>query len=532
MALLDSIRHLQRHGMDLLQEVVGLSTPDLMRRGLPRSVAASWRRAADTWFGPTRSPRKQADAVRLACRNGHSLDTLRMIDRHARSLVDASGAWALRRQLCALSGTYEDVDKQGRARVAELNAAHEPAARRSLSVSHRPARRQSTLHYTDAEHVIAGIRAQLRDADDPARAFHDLVLGGGANTPQLSTTAIIALDDLDEILRANDGAGDTLIGRTDGSRMTGRDYVQAKFAEHDFAVLVHPLEGPVDAYRLERFANEKQRLMLAAENPVCPWEGCGKPADKCQGHHLDGWVNGAETNVRDMSMACRYHNGVNDDDPNAPPRRGRLARIGGQIHWCPPGGGRPRLNMHPTARLGAMRIILPIDFRYDPVDDRWMATVTRLVLPLRILLAVVFLGLLVAQFLSFPGEFRSSPPSDPWRWPQLVFWEAAALCLQIVIICIWRLLTLIQQDRIFTAESLRWVDVIVWTFLGGWSLLASVNAALIVHIYRTPELRDPGMPMMLIGITLIGAVLVLLIVVMRELLRRAAELRTDLAGVI
>ncbi len=357
MALLDSIGHLQRHGMDLLQEVVGLSKFDLMGRGLPRSVAAAWLRAADTWFGPTRSTRKQADAVRAARANGHSLDTLRMIDRHARSLVDASNAWALRLQLCSTPGSYEDVDKLGRARVAELNAPHEPAPRRRLSVSNRPSRRESTLHYTDAEHVIAGIRAQLRDAADPARAFHDLLHDGGATAPQVSTTAIVALDDLDRILRANDGSGDTLIARTDGSRMTGRDYVQAKFAEHDFAVLVHPLEGPVDAYRLERFANEKQRLMLAAENPVCPWEGCGKPADECQGHHLDGWVHGAETNVRDMSMACGYHNGVNDDNANAPPRRGRLARINGQIHWCPPGGGAPRLNMHPTAQLGAMRII-------------------------------------------------------------------------------------------------------------------------------------------------------------------------------
>lgn len=161
-----------------------------------------------------------------------------------------------------------------------------------------------------------------------------------------------------------------------------------------------------------------------------------------------------------------------------------------------------------------------------------MSTVNRLFLPLRILLVVVFAGLLIAQLMSFPGEFLSSPAADPWRWPQLIFFEAAALCLQVIIVCIWRLLTLIKQDRIFTAESLRWVDVIVWTFLAGWLLLAGMSAALITYIYFTPRLRDPGAPMLPIGVTLIGAVLVLLIVVMRELLRRAAELRTDLAGVI
>jgi hypothetical protein len=40
------------------------------------------------------------------------------------------------------------------------------------------------------------------------------------------------------------------------------------------------------------------------------------------------------------------------------------------------------------------------------------------------------------------------------------------------------------------------------------------------------------MPAVLIGVTLIGAVLVLLIVVMRDLLRQATSLRTDMEGVI
>ncbi|MCQ6271160.1 DUF2975 domain-containing protein [Pseudarthrobacter sp. R1] len=165
-----------------------------------------------------------------------------------------------------------------------------------------------------------------------------------------------------------------------------------------------------------------------------------------------------------------------------------------------------------------------------------MSIVSRLVLPLRVLLVMVFLGLLVAQVMSFPGEFlfttEEGPGMDPWRWPLLLFAELEALCLQVVIVCIWRLLTLVQRDRIFTPASLRWVDVIMWTFVAAWLLLAALAGSLIVYIYFTPELRDPGTPAMLIGITLIFAVLVLLIVVMRDLLRQATALRTDMEGVI
>ncbi|WP_458781263.1 DUF2975 domain-containing protein [Arthrobacter sp. D3-16] len=165
-----------------------------------------------------------------------------------------------------------------------------------------------------------------------------------------------------------------------------------------------------------------------------------------------------------------------------------------------------------------------------------MSIVSRLVLPLRVLLVMVFLGLLVAQVMSFPGEFlfttEEGPEMDPWRWPLLLFFELEALCLQVVIVCIWRLLTLVQRDRIFTTASLRWVDAIVWAFVVAWLLLAVMAGSLIAYIYFAPELRDPGTPALLIGITLIGAVLVLLIVVMRDLLRQATSLRADMDEVI
>lgn len=157
---------------------------------------------------------------------------------------------------------------------------------------------------------------------------------------------------------------------------------------------------------------------------------------------------------------------------------------------------------------------------------------SRVVFPLRVLLVVVFLGLLVAQVMSFPGEFIHSPAGDPWRWPLLIFWELEALCVQVVIVCTWRLLTMVRLDQIFTAASLRWVDTIAWTVFAAWVLLAVMAGSVITSIYFTPELRDPGPSAVLIGVTLIAAVFVLLVVVLRDLLRQATTLREDLEGVI
>ncbi|MGP5578906.1 HNH endonuclease signature motif containing protein, partial [Corynebacterium flavescens] len=80
----------------------------------------------------------------------------------------------------------------------------------------------------------------------------------------------------------------------------------------------------------------KQRTMLAAEHPTCAWPGCTIPAERGQFHHLTPWKHGGETNVANLVTLCSYHNGINEDDPNAPPRRGRLTRKGGTIVWQPP----------------------------------------------------------------------------------------------------------------------------------------------------------------------------------------------------
>ena len=81
------------------------------------------------------------------------------------------------------------------------------------------------------------------------------------------------------------------------------------------------------------------------------------------------------------------------------------------------------------------------------------------VLPLRVFLVVLFGVLVVFQTLSLPGQFaymaEESPDLAYLRWPLTavtVFW---VLCVQVVIVCTWRLLTLVRDDRIFSEDSLR-----------------------------------------------------------------------------
>ena len=159
-----------------------------------------------------------------------------------------------------------------------------------------------------------------------------------------------------------------------------------------------------------------------------------------------------------------------------------------------------------------------------------MLTESRVVPALRVFLVMLFAVLVLFQVMSLPGQFRYMAEQDPemayLRWPATavtVFW---VLCVQVVIVCTWKLLSLVLADRIFTEAALRWVDGIVWAVGAAWAVLLGVL------LFVGFNASDPGLPLLLfllsVGVTVLG----LLMVVMRALLRRASTLRADMEAVI
>ncbi|WP_431877629.1 DUF2975 domain-containing protein [Micromonospora marina] len=159
-----------------------------------------------------------------------------------------------------------------------------------------------------------------------------------------------------------------------------------------------------------------------------------------------------------------------------------------------------------------------------------MLTAQRAVTPLRAFLVLLFAILVLFQTMSLPGQFAHMAREDPdmayLRWPATavtIFW---VLCVQVVIVCTWQLLTLVRNDRIFTEASLGWVDGIVWAIAAAWVVLVGV------FLYVGFNADDPGLPLLLFLLVTGVSVLGLLMVVMRALLRQATTLRTDMEAVI
>ncbi|MEV7228809.1 DUF2975 domain-containing protein [Polymorphospora sp. NPDC051019] len=138
--------------------------------------------------------------------------------------------------------------------------------------------------------------------------------------------------------------------------------------------------------------------------------------------------------------------------------------------------------------------------------------------------------LVVFQTLSLPGQFRhmaQEAPEDAYlRWPMTAIAVFLVLCVQVVIVATWKLLGLVKNDRIFTEASLVWVDTIVWAIVAAWVVLVG----LLLYVGFTGD--DPGLPMLLFLTSVGVAVVGLLMIVMRALLRQATTLRTDMEAVI
>ena len=371
----------------LISACHGLSRAELIAHGLPDTTAKELHELANIYYGDTAYTRMRADTIQSIRANRHGLPTLLEIERQASRVKGLLDKWKIRQHAAGLSGSARDIGTAARIYTNELkgppappeegckltrsqkgdvwsfkiNASSKEVAEieqhikkpsdlidliraRDNAVGAAAAAASTAAHTVGTETTETG--ETTRDSEDAARPATDKVAmqhvtctncGCATEAKQvvsgLRTNVIVTLDEHTEVLR--DDGDDIILKMTNGATMKGKDLVTALLADAGLVTLVHPYHGPANLYRLSRLANEKQRLMAMAEMPTCAWPGCSHPADRAQVHHLKAWKFGGSTNPENLTIACPYHNGVNDDDPSKP-RRGRLERVNGKIRRIPP----------------------------------------------------------------------------------------------------------------------------------------------------------------------------------------------------
>lgn len=359
-------------GISVLREIHELNVYDVAQRwDILRADAKTLCSLSDVYLGSTACTKLQRQAREAADRLGHSVRRLEIIEKHVRKLAakpSSGSAWRFRKQLCERTGTCNELDEYAKKLVKKQADPPAPSAGIRFST---PRQGMRSVYITGDQHEITDLEVTLdalrekEFANLPRTAgllkawWKHLRSGAGLVKRTYTTAIVMGVDDAIKVLTQAPGAEEALFALTDGTTMTGADYLTAqldgKIAPDVFCGLFQPVSGAINLYRA-RFAEFKQRMLAAMENPVCPWPGCNVPADRCQVHHLRAYQRGGDTNPDNLTTVCSYHNGANDDDPNAPPRNGRLNRHRGQVRYTSP-GGRNLTNDHPNTMLGAMHLI-------------------------------------------------------------------------------------------------------------------------------------------------------------------------------
>lgn len=322
----------------------------LTTAGVKPDTLREWARIHTTYYGPTRYRTQQRRALTLARDNGTSLDKLVFIEKHLTRFTGTE-QWKLRHALLSVRGTYETL----RRRANDILPTAEPQPAKQQMTFSAPKHGRTRITITADDRRAADLEHALRHHIDPTQpaapqmeaAFWNLI-DAGETVPAAAPRPMILVP-LPEYTRITAGLGDDVIlTLTDGTTMTGAEYLQHEFGTILEVAAFHPEQGAVNLYRTKRLANQKQRDLAAMVSPVCAFPGCRHGAYACQTHHVTPWQHGGQTNLDNLAPLCRYHNRVNDDDPTRS-KRGRITMDRGAPIWASPTG-----HHHTNTNQGAL----------------------------------------------------------------------------------------------------------------------------------------------------------------------------------
>ncbi|KAA8731113.1 HNH endonuclease signature motif containing protein [Corynebacterium tuscaniense] len=252
------------------------------------------------YYGKTKFTRKQANAIKIARSTQKSMDQLVYIEGRLSGIKDHKEKWRLRLALLSVKGDYKTLTRRAKDIVPEVEKpAPEPTMRIGRSQNERHPITIMAVE-EDAAAIEFATRQNLTDGPAGPQMYQNLMaeLGlrpdaenarPGGIAPAVPRPLVHI--PLEEQIKIMGGAGDDVIlGLTDGTTMTGAEFLAQNFADVLEVAMFHPQEGPVNLYDTQRFANQKQRDLARSTMPTCPVPDCRHAADNREVHHIKAGV--------------------------------------------------------------------------------------------------------------------------------------------------------------------------------------------------------------------------------------------------
>ncbi len=131
-------------------------------------------------------------------------------------------------------------------------------------------------------------------------------------------------------------------------------------------------------------------------------------------------------------------------------------------------------------------------------------------------------------------EVDKFPPYAPLQIPYTILAVLAMLSVLVALVAVLALLSMVEEDAIFADRAFVWVNIIIGCIAFSTLLATGVT----VHLLAA-DIPTPGDGMEIVSAILgtgacaaLGGAFVLLMLVMRQLLRKAVELHSELAQVV
>lgn len=343
--------------------------------GLDYATVKKWEMVHTAYFGPTKWTRKQAQARVAARTSQFTSDQLYLIESRIKHITDEREKWNLRIRLLGVRGSYGTLKRT----ADEIVPAKEMSAPKKTMAFGKSRGRMRPMRVMAPERDMAALEFALNQhvsADQPAGPqMVDALLGflglrmnsesepadsrqaaAASGVPPISPAVprpMILIPYPSYIDIVNGDGDETVLGLTDGTTMTGAEFLAEHYGEDLEVATFHPQHGAVNLYHAKRFANRKQRDLARATLTTCPVPDCRQASDNCEVHHIEAWSRGGPTNMGNLAPLCRYHNRTNDDNPNRN-YRGRINNIRGAPVWVSPRGFPVANKIHP---FGAMTLL-------------------------------------------------------------------------------------------------------------------------------------------------------------------------------
>ncbi|MER5838732.1 MULTISPECIES: DUF2975 domain-containing protein [Streptomyces] len=160
------------------------------------------------------------------------------------------------------------------------------------------------------------------------------------------------------------------------------------------------------------------------------------------------------------------------------------------------------------------------------------------VLALRAVLAVLLAGSVFVQAVMVPLLAMDFDDADAAlasvRTPVIVIVVLGVVTAQVVLVCVWRLVTMVRRGTVFSLGAFRYVHVVIGAFVAAAFLVFALAVVL-----APGEAVAPGVVLLLGGVVVAILGVALVVLVLRMLLAQAvardieaARMRAELAEVI